>query len=329
MTKKTILITGVGGAAGRYLIQMAQKNDFQVVAVDANPKAYGLLFGDVNIVVPDSSQSNFLPRIQEICSNFAVDFIYPLIDEEIIPLKSLESDVLKVICPNIKFVETAIDKYRLMKELSRNEIDVPKTFLLGDNLDEVEFPAIIKPRSGRGSRGIRIIENEDDLKEALEILEGSYDQYIIQSLIQGNEYTISVVANSRCEFLAVVSKKIIDKKGITRFAVVEKNDVLWQLGIDLVKKFKLDNPVNVQLIINKIDSKPYIFEINPRFSTTVSLTIEAGVNEFLAPLDVFLGTTYGDYTEIKENLVMLRGTLEEYIDLNVYDDLTNRIVSYK
>ncbi len=329
MTKKTILITGVGGAAGRYLIQMAQKNDFKVVAVDANPKAYGLLFGDVNIVVPDSSHPNFLTRIQEICSNFAVDFIYPLIDEEIIPLKSLESDVLKVICPNIKFVETAIDKYRLMKELSRNEIDVPKTFLLGDSLDGVEFPAIIKPRSGRGSRGIRIIENEDDLKEALEILKGSYDQYIIQSLIQGDEYTISVVANSKCEFLAVVSKKIIDKKGITRFAAVEKNDVLWQLGVDLVKKFKLDNPVNVQLIINEIDSKPYIFEINPRFSTTVSLTIEAGMNEFLAPLDVFLGTTYGNYTEIKENLVMLRGTLEEYIDLNVYDDLTNRIISYK
>ena len=329
MTKKTILITGVGGAAGRYLIQMAQKNDFKVVAVDANPKAYGLLFGDVNIVVPDSSHPNFLTRIQEICSNFAVDFIYPLIDEEIILLKSLESDALKVICPNVKFVETAIDKYQLMKELSRNAIDVPKTFLLGDNLDGVEFPAIIKPRSGRGSRGIRIIENEDDLKEALEILKGSYDQYIIQSLIQGDEYTISVVANSKCEFLAVVSKKIIDKKGITRFAVVEKNDVLWQLGVDLVKKFKLDNPVNVQLIINEIDSKPYIFEINPRFSTTVSLTIEAGMNEFLAPLDVFLGTTYGNYTEIIENLVMLRGTLEEYIDLSVYDDLTNRIISYK
>jgi carbamoyl-phosphate synthase large subunit len=74
-----------------------------------------------------------------------------------------------------------------------------------------------------------------------------------------------------------VPKEIIQKRGITISAVTRKVEVIEKLCYTIVDKLKPCGSFNVQLIIQ--DGVPYVFEINPRFSTTIALTMEAGINE--------------------------------------------------
>ena len=89
---------------------------------------------------------------------------------------------------------------------------------------------------------------------------------------------------------AVVPKEIIDKRGITRLAVTRKNDAIDRLCRNIQERLRADGPFNVQLRLDA-NGTPLPFEINPRFSTTVTLTQAAGVDELGSLVDMALGRT--------------------------------------
>ncbi len=323
--KNIILITGVGGAAGTFIIKHLQNNNFKVVAVDSNPHSYGLLCGDINIVVPNCLDESYIPTIRNICLQEGISFILPLIDEELSALKSLESDTLKVICPTIKFVNLCLDKFSLMRELSSIDVFVPETFLLSENHASLTFPVVIKPRRGRGSRDVFFARNADELDRIILLKKNCLDDFLIQKKIEGDEYTVSVVVNPDNQLIAVVPKKIIEKKGITKAAVTESNREISLLCEKIVKFLTPSNPFNVQLIVNAVDKKSYVFEINPRYSTTVTLTIKAGVDEIMTAINFYIKDDVEINSDFKEGVVLLRENLEIFIDLHEYEKRTGLI----
>ena len=73
-------------------------------------------------------------------------------------------------------------------------------------------------------------------------------------------------------------QKIFKKDKVTINAVTENNPIIIDQAKKLVKFLSPRGPFNIQLFITP-EKQPIIFEINPRFSTTLILSIEAGVNE--------------------------------------------------
>lgn len=53
---------------------------------------------------------------------------------------------------------------------------------------ELSFPAILKPRFGSGSRGIRMIFEPEQLEEALEGVKG--EEYVLEECVAGDEYGV-------------------------------------------------------------------------------------------------------------------------------------------
>ena len=60
-----------------------------------------------------------------------------------------------------------------------------------------KYPILMKPRTGRGSKGVRIIQNETELA-AYKEAEG----YIYQEVINGKEFTIDTLSDANGKVLA-------------------------------------------------------------------------------------------------------------------------------
>src|SRR4030043_511387 len=72
------------------------------------------------------------------------------------------------------------------------------------------------------------------------------------------------------KIIGVVPKKIILKRGITKAAVTERSRLIENISKKIIRELKPNAPFNIQLKIFK--NRVYIFEINPRLSTTAVQT---------------------------------------------------------
>jgi carbamoyl-phosphate synthase large subunit len=137
----------------------------------------------------------------------------------------------------------------------------------------------------------------------------------VQTYIDGLEFTVSVTVWRDGVVRAVVPKEIICKKGITRLAVTRRNSRIDDVCRAVQNSLYADGPFNVQLRVDKTTGIPLIFEINPRYSTTVSLTIAAGVDEIGSLISYATGKTETmSFGEWREGVVLLRRTIDEFMD---------------
>jgi carbamoyl-phosphate synthase large subunit len=214
-----------------------------------------------------------------------IDVFVPLIDEELLQAWDIQARVsypLRIATPAPAFTRLTLDKLEMARAFRQRGLPVPETRLLADVLMGMAwdlFPAVVKPRQGRGSRGVVIVQDREALHRRMAgIGEDEARRYLIQAHVSGVEYTVSVVASGSGEVLAIVPKEVIEKRGITRVAVTRRNPTIADLCRRIQREFAANGPFNVQLILDH-EGRPVVFEVNPRFSTTVSLTMAAGVNE--------------------------------------------------
>ena len=311
----TVLLTGAGGAVVPILIESLRKKGYRVLAADMDSNAIGLYIADQGYLIPGGLSQDFYPILKEICLKEKVSAVVPLVDEELIASLELEKEGVVVLLPKREFVAICLDKLILMQRLKAVDINVPKTCLVTDDYSEMHFPLIVKPRTGRGSRGVRIAESEQDLLSFIKASPYASQELLLQEYINGPEYTISVVVWRDGEVQAVIPKEIISKKGITHIAVTRRNFKIESMCCKVQEQLKADGPFNVQLRIDSVTNEPYIFEINPRFSTSISLTMAAGIDELGGLLfQAFNGKESYKFEKWKEGIVLLRQTLDSFIE---------------
>lgn len=325
LTGRTILLTGAGGAVIPLLIKLLKAEGCRVLAVDMDPNAVGLFLADKGYIIPAGLLADFVPTMRRICQQEKVDAIVPLVDEELLAAWDLANDGIEVILPRKEFVNICLDKWQLMQRLHEADIRVPETRLASNPHRGIDFPMVVKPRTGRGSRGLGLVRSELELEEFLAVSPYAPEENLLQEYIEGTEFTVSVLVWRDGKVQAVVPKEIVSKKGITRIAISRCNRDIDLVCHRVQQELQANGPFNVQL---RLDSKgePCIFEINPRFSTSISLTIATGINELLITLgQALLGLESRDY-EWREGVVLLRQTADCFIDENEFLDIRNSIV---
>ena len=304
---KTIFMTGGGGAGAVYATRKLRELNYRVILGDMNEWAAGLKFADKSYTLPSGDSDNFIEVVKTIIKDENVDVFIPLIDEEI--LKSYQLKNVKVLLPRYEFSKMCLDKWELYRAFKENGLPIPETQTIGafENVTDIctDYSIIIKPRFGRGSRDVYEIKSMEEFVEeylAYKTLTRLPDYKIIcQQKLSGTEYTVSVVVNNHNDLIAVVPKEIIQKRGITISAITKRNEAIERLCYAICDKLKPCGSFNVQLIIQ--DGVPYVFEINPRFSTTIALTMEAGINE----IELSLSDRHsGGLLPFEEGLVMSR-----------------------
>ena len=319
LLNKTILLTGAGGPAMSGMISLLRDSGAKIITVDMLPQSSGFYLSDKSYVVPAGDSPDFLSCIKSICRTDHVSAVVSVVDEELPHVALLEDMGIPVIQPRLAFVDLALDKYRCMKMLASVGLPSPATFLLSDYKKTLPYPIFIKPRVGRGSRGAARIDNDISFDSYIANTTYSLDNLIVQPFIEGDEYTVSVVVSRDGVVHSVVPKKIIKKAGVTKLAVTKVNPVISRLCNDIQFNFKADGPFNVQLIVDR-SGVAYPFEINPRFSTSTTLTAASGVNELVGLILLFLDPTFCyNFPSPKDNIVLVRHVVDHFMPLDEFD----------
>jgi carbamoyl-phosphate synthase large subunit len=135
------------------------------------------------------------------------------------------------------------------------------------------FPAFVKPRGGRGGIGAFPVR---DARE-LEFFLGYVDNPVVQEYLQGPEFTIDMLCERGRPISIVPRERLVIRAGVMDRGRTVKDPVLMALAVDCAEALEFHGAVNIQCRIGR-DGRPAVFEINPRFSGGIPLTIAAGAD---------------------------------------------------
>jgi carbamoyl-phosphate synthase large subunit len=309
-------MTGAGGAGTIEIIHSLRRSGrYEVAVADAGPHAFGFSLADRAYLIPFGAADNFAQVFAELVRSERPDFIIPLVDEEIPKVHALVAEQFRgqtqVLGPRPEFCELALDKWRMACAMSEAGLATAHSALASEVPAGFPFPAIVKPRSGRGSRGVATVRDRQELDAYLARGSMPASSYVLQELLRGREFTTSVVVGLDGELLAVVPKEAVDKRGITQVGVTRRVPAIDALCAGLQDRLKANGPFNVQLMLGP-DGAPHVFEVNPRYSTTVALTLASGIDEVDVVMRHALGEKVGPLS-YQADLMMLRYSTQLYL----------------
>ena len=317
MKKVNILITSAGVAtAGNVISALRVQKDYQIkiVAVDMDNYAFGLYLADKKYVTPKITDPNFLKTIIDICKKEEINIIFPLLSKENLLFSKnkrlFEKNNIRMAVCDEKTVELFEDKEKSVEFFKKNSIPCPKIYSK-ETVKNAKFPLFIKPLHGSSSKNTYKIEDKDDLEYALK----KVDKPVIQEFLEGQEYTVDVLADNDSEVIVAVPRMRLNvKDGKCMKGKTEKNEKIIHYVKDIVKKGKIIGPANIQCIIVK--DKPVFIEVNTRFAAGgLPLAVYAGANIPLLLIKLLLKEkiTKKD-TDWKEGVYMIRYLTEVFID---------------
>ncbi|GIU70257.1 MAG: hypothetical protein KatS3mg002_1493 [Candidatus Woesearchaeota archaeon] len=208
-------------------------------------------------------QETFLTLIEK----HKVKWLILGVEEEIKLLLEIENDInnlgAKFFHPPLETMKIITDKYSLFKKLS-NKVLLPDTFKLSEikdfNVINNYSGFILKPTKGRGSTGVKYISS---LKELSDFECDKYD-YIVQSYIIGDEYSVDVLFDMNGHLLnAIPRKRILVESGISIITETIKDYDLIELCKEIGRELFFRGCLNFQFI--KKNDLYYLIDINPRF----------------------------------------------------------------
>lgn len=257
-----------------YIVDFFKKhlNNYDKIIGTSNTKwTVGFEKCDINIILPDILDDSYVPRLLEVCQDYKVDVLISFFDLDIHVLSKYKEEFKKIgVLPLIPSFDVSIisfDKLETFNFLNENNFNTPKTYINKQKvIDDIEFgkinyPLIIKPRYGFGSREIYTINNEKELEFFLDY---SKEEMIIQEKIPGVEYHIDILNDFKKNVISVVPKKKISmRSGETDQAKVLDNEDLKKIGQKIGEKLNTIGPIDIDLFL--YNNKYYILEINPRF----------------------------------------------------------------
>lgn len=239
----------------------------------------GFKFADDFAVVPFANEKEYIPAMLELCDKKRIQILIPTVDEELTILSQnrtqFEKLGVKLAVSDVQVLQNCLDKWLCYKEFEKNDLPIASTWLVDENItqEKLDYPAIAKPRVGRGGRGIEIISCEDDLK-----LFKHKSNYIIQEYVDGEEFTVDTISDFNGKAITAVPRKRIEiKGGVCWKGKTEHNDLIINTCIKIVEKIGIKGAACVQLKLNK-KGEIKVFEINPRIGGTTSLSVASGVD---------------------------------------------------
>ena len=273
-----VLVTGVGGPAGMNTVFFYPEKDM-LISCDADEKAEKKLeILELNVKfykVPYARDPSFLERINELIEKDGIDYIIPTVDEELVTFSQNKHSIkAEVIISPEKTIKICNDKFLLYEELK--DLGVCPRFVIAKDQDELsvfEGAVIVKPRVGRGGRGIITFESYKDIPESVINPSNVFCEYL-----PGKEYTVDVLCDFDGNPLVIVPRirlKILS--GVSIIGKTERNKDVIKRVKEICNVIKFKGPVNIQFKLDHA-GEPKLVEINPRFSGGLPITVASGVN---------------------------------------------------
>ncbi|MFM9878033.1 MAG: ATP-grasp domain-containing protein [Rhodoglobus sp.] len=295
-----VLVTGAGGPAGVAVIRsLLRRADLEVFAADMDGWASGLYLvpADRRRVVHPAVAEGFVDGVRELVASDGIDIVVATVDAELRPLASRRAELGAVLAaPSLDTLETCLDKWMLAQRCE-GRVRVPTTALLTAEsiARDWDFPVIVKPRSGAGSRGVRLVSNRQEL-----VAIGADESLIVQENLPGEEFSVDVFAAPDGHVVAAVprSRARVDS-GVSIAGYTVHSSELESTAAAVAEAIGLVGVANVQLRYDTAGVAA-LLEVNPRFPGALPLTIAAGVDMPSLAIDLALGLPLPEHLDFRE-----------------------------
>lgn len=249
----------------------------EVIACDVNPASPAVHVADRAYQVPYSDDPGYFDAVLAICERHRVGLIVPTIDDEIPHFARVQRRFaaagIRVAASAFDTAVACTDKYETCRRLRAAGVAAAETWLPGALPPQVPLPAFVKPRTGRGSVQAFPARTAEELAFFLHYVSSP----VVQEFLDGPEFTLDLFCDFAGRPLSVVPReRVVIRAGVIDRGRTVKDPALTALALACAEVFTFAGPVNIQCRI--VDGRPRVFEINPRFSGGIPLTIAAGAD---------------------------------------------------
>jgi len=311
--------------------------DFNLVTTDTQPYAAGLYRGKAGYLVPKAHNDNFISEILKICSREHVDCILIGTDYELMKFAQNKEKIeteskAKVVVSSPEQIRLTDDKWLTAKFFADNDLPHIPTVLAEHYqtlLGQEDFPFIIKPRIGDSSKDIAVVRSKQELDDRLDYIHKNKPDnvylsenpgFILQKYLadEKQEFTSTTVTfNNRCYGVLSMNREM-KYPGHTTKAIIKDFPEINSSIKKIAELFNAFGPANFQS--RMLNGKPYIFEINCRFSGTTPFCARLGFNTVAAAVKKIV--LHQEIDDLKhQNGVMLRYFNEIFIPQEQIDEM--------
>ncbi len=294
MTK--FLITGMGGDMAQSISRIIKSefNNSHIIGVDVSTRNAARKFCDDFSLAPYANDKSYLDFILSNIEKNKIDFFIPCTEHElrVLALIPNDHDLWKrtIVCSK-DILQTCLDKLETFKFLSSHKIPVP--WFTEDSKLIKSFPCIYKKKSSSGSRDIFKISNSEEAS----FLQNYSPNGLFQEYLKADdqEYTCSIFKWNDGTFQTIQLLRTLTG-GATSWAEVANDPSIEKLCLDIANIFNLKGSLNIQLRMT--EKGPMIFEINPRFSSTVYMRHLLGFKDLVWSIKKMQGLNMGTINNI-------------------------------
>lgn len=313
MKKYNILVTGCGGDIGQSIGKILKESPMfnKVIGADTTDEHAGKFIFDQMVKLPLCSSTDYLASLEKMIMEFAIDLLIPISEPELrfFTEQGVADEIfnIKLICANLRSREVGFDKLSTTDFLKEANLPFPETFVIAE-MSSGKLPLLLKSRKGSGSKSIFILRDEEDFS----FYKKKYPDFIAQELIANSpdEFTCGLFRTKSGDIRTIIYKrKLVDS--YSGYGEVVENESVNELLHTIADNLNLKGSINVQLKIS--DKGPCVFEINPRFSSTVKFRHMMGFEDLIWSIEDALDIPLPEFTSPKTCKKFYKG-FYEYTD---------------
>lgn len=261
-----------------HTIRKAKEYDLTIVALDGNEKAEGLAAADEAIVVNISKEEETIQCVER--EN--IDFVITVPIGRYLTTIGSVNDALDLPGIGKKQAMYCTDKLLFHQKMEENglrncvcleacETWEKRAALLAqieNGQQKLQFPSILKPRYGSGSRGIHFVNDMQELENALKLTCG--ESYVLEECAKGEEYGLDGAVIDGIFYLVLLRHKentpLPARQAVAYFSVMPEDEFYGQVK-DFMEKTVKTLELQECLLhadIIRTQNGPFIIEMSAR-----------------------------------------------------------------
>ena len=307
---KTLFLTAIGGDIGYGIIKAIRKANREIRIIGCDTRKYNYSYDIVDKFYTSPSylqKDKWIAFVRDVIRQEKVDIFWPVTEIEIKLVDEnkplFEGVSLAVNSSNI--LKIAMDKGLTAQVLKEHGFFVPETWERIDDA-QVTFPCVVKERFGCGSHAVQLVHTATELYSVADKM----SNYIIQEYVGDaeNEYTLAIFSDGET-VNSIAFKRTIGFQGMSRFVELVHDQYLVNMSERIASFLSLKGSINVQM--RKKEGRYYIFEINPRISSTIGFRVLLGFNDVDWWINLMEGKSIAKYEYPSKKVYGVRNVEEK------------------
>jgi carbamoyl-phosphate synthase large subunit len=256
----SVLLTGAGK---RYDIVSCFARLTRTVVADPSPLAPAQYAAQVRASVPLIGDPAYVPALESLCEEHGVGVVLPLTDLDIeILARAREEGRLPALVPSAEVARATYDKYEAHLLLQRHDLPSPPTVLPDEDLDQLAYPVMVKPRRGSGARSIHLAR---DPAQARFFVDYVSEPTMVQRAMNGPELSIDCLGDLDGRCVNAIPRTMLESRGGESIkGEVVHDEELSELGRRTMEALRVSGPATIQ-VFRDPEVGLGITDVNTRF----------------------------------------------------------------